>query len=209
MTTPAPPDGRPLIGTVVRLDRARHEDAAALFAALDDERVYAAAYHGGARPRDPAEIGEWVTEAERDGRVMYLVRPVVDSALGRAGTVIGTSSLGEVDLTHRGLHLGWTAYTPGVWGGVVNPECKFLLLRHVFEDCGFERVKIQTDHINSRSQAAITRLGAVREGVLRHHRLRADGSWRDTVVFSILAAEWPAVRAGLEQRIGRATPSRG
>ncbi len=82
----------------------------------------------------------------------------------------------------------------------MNPECKLLLLGHAF-DCGFGRVKLQTDAVNTRSQAAISRLGATREGVLRRHTRREDGTYRDTVVFSILAEEWPQVRAGLERRL--------
>jgi RimJ/RimL family protein N-acetyltransferase len=83
----------------------------------------------------------------------------------------------------------------------VNPECKLLLLGHAFDDCGFGRVKIQTDLINLRSQAAIAKLGATREGVLRRHMRRADGTWRDTVVFSVIVDEWPTVRAGLHARL--------
>ena len=83
----------------------------------------------------------------------------------------------------------------------MNPECKLLLLSHAFDDCGFGRVKIQTDILNSRSQAAIAKLGAVREGVLRRHQVRADGTFRDTVVFSILRDEWPGVRDGLLGRL--------
>lgn len=83
----------------------------------------------------------------------------------------------------------------------VNPAAKLALLRHAFEDCGMRRVKLQTDTLNARSQAAIARLGAVKEGVLRQHTRRADGTWRDTVVFSILADEWPVVRAQLETRV--------
>ena len=74
-------------------------------------------------------------------------------------------------------------------------------MSHAFEDCGFGRVKIQTDLINTRSQAAIAKLGAVREGVLRRHTRRADGSWRDTVVFAVTIDDWPEVRAALEQRV--------
>ena len=106
-----------------------------------------------------------------------------------------------MSLPDERIHLGWTAYSPPVWASAVNPECKLLLLSHAFDDCGFGRVKIQTDNLNTRSQGAIARLGAVREGVLRRHQLRADGSFRDTVVFSILRDEWPAVRAGLVQRL--------
>jgi RimJ/RimL family protein N-acetyltransferase len=87
------------------------------------------------------------------------------------------------------------------WGTAVNPESKLLMLAHCFDDCGFGRVKIQTDALNLHSQAAIARLGAQREGVLRRHTKRADGSFRDTVVFSILRDEWPQVKAGLEARL--------
>jgi RimJ/RimL family protein N-acetyltransferase len=127
---------------------------------------------------------------------MYTVRQTAD------GRVVGTSSLGDVDLVNERVHLGWTGYDPAVWGTSVNPECKLLLLTHAFEDCGFGRVKIQTDLINDRSQAAIAKLGAVREGVLRRHVKRADGSWRDTVVFAVTVDDWPSVKAGLQRRLG-------
>ena len=120
--------------------------------------------------------------------------------LGAAGTVVGTTSLGDIDVTNERAHLGWTMYGSRWWGTAVNPECKLLLLGHAF-DCGFGRVKLQTDAVNVRSQAAISRLGATREGVLRRHTRREDGTYRDTVVFSILADEWPQVRAGLERRL--------
>jgi RimJ/RimL family protein N-acetyltransferase len=134
-------------------------------------------------------------------RVAYTVRLVADGPLGAAGTVVGTTSLGDVDLVNERAHVGWTAYGPPWWGTAVNPECKLLLLAHAFDDCGLGRVKIQTDRINQRSQAAIARLGATREGVLRRHMRRADGSFRDTVVFSVITDEWPQVRAGLEARL--------
>jgi N-acetyltransferase len=171
-----------------------------LFAALDDERVWAAGYSGGpaARPGDPEGWLERIETARRDQRVMYTVRLMTGD---QAGRVVGTTSLGDVDLVNERVHLGWTAYAPDVWSTAVNPECKLLLLRHAFDDCGFGRVKIQTDLINTRSQAAIAKLGAVREGVLRRHTRRADGSWRDTVVFAVTVDDWPAVRAGLEQRV--------
>jgi RimJ/RimL family protein N-acetyltransferase len=85
----------------------------------------------------------------------------------------------------------------------VNPEAKLLLLTECFEYGGYGRVWLQTDLLNHRSQAAIERLGAVREGVARRDRRREDGSFRDTVSFSILAPEWPAVRDGLRARLGR------
>ena len=100
------------------------------------------------------------------------------------------------------MHLGWTAYGPPWWGSAVNPACKLALLGYAFDVCGFGRVKLQTDVINFRSQSAIEKLGASREGLLRRHMKRADGSWRDSLIFSVLVEEWPEVRARLEQRIG-------
>jgi RimJ/RimL family protein N-acetyltransferase len=202
------PDGRPLAGRYVRLDAASLDDAAQLFAALDDERVWAAGYGGGpaGRPRDIAAMRD-VLQAGVDAtaagqRQAYVVRLVAEDVGGApAGTVVGTTSLGDCDLVNERAHIGWTAYGPPWWGGPVNPECKLLLLGHAFDDCGFGRVKLQTDGRNDRSQAAIARLGATREGLLRRHQRRADGTFRDTVVFSVLRDEWPTVRAGLEARL--------
>jgi RimJ/RimL family protein N-acetyltransferase len=208
------PDARALVGTVVRLDALTSDDAPGLFAALDDARVWAANYGGGpaARPGSVDAMRAWLgpSVAARAGgvaargtsyRVAYTVRLVADGELGEAGTVVGTSSLGDVDLANERAHLGWTAYGPRWWGTAVNAECKLLLLGHAFDDCGLGRVKIQTDSVNERSQAAIARLGATREGVLRRHVRRADGTFRDTVVFSVLRDEWPSVRQGLIRRL--------
>lgn len=201
------PVARPLVGRVVRLDPLVPDDAADLFAALDDERVWAAGYGGGpaGRPRDVRAMAGIVAAAlaarEAGQRLPYVVRLAPGRAPAPAGTVVGTSSLADWDLVHERVHLGWTAYAPRWWGGAVNVECKLLLLGHAFDDCGFGRVKLQTDLLNTRSQAAIARLGATREGVLRRHTRRADGSFRDTVVFSILRGEWPGVRAGLLARL--------
>lgn len=191
------PGGLPLIGTHVRLDESRDDDAAGLFAALDHDEVWAAGYAGGpaARPQDPDGWASRIADAGSDERVMYTVR-LLDGA-----RIVGTTSLGDIDLHNERVHLGWTAYSPDVWSTVVNPECKLLLLRHAFDDCGFGRVKIQTDLINLRSQAAIAKLGAGREGVLRRHMKRADGSWRDTVVFAVTIDDWPRVSADLEKRV--------
>jgi RimJ/RimL family protein N-acetyltransferase len=193
------PDGRPLVGDLVRLDRFVASDIDQLYAALDDDRVYAAGFGGGpaGRPSDAEQMLERWTKLT----TAYVVRLAKDSELGAEGTVVGTTSLGDVDLANERVHLGWTGYAPAVWGTAVNPSCKFLMLQHAFEDCGFNRVKIQTGLANTRSQAAIAKLGATREGVLRRHIKQPDGTWRDTVVFSILADEWPDVRKGLLARI--------
>jgi RimJ/RimL family protein N-acetyltransferase len=115
--------------------------------------------------------------------------------------VVGTTSYLDVDVRVRGLEIGGTWYTPAVWAGPVNPECKLLLLGHAFDDLGAQRVQFKTDALNARSRAAISKLGATYDGTLRHHKLRNDGSVRDSAYFSVLAAEWPAVRAGLQVRL--------
>ena len=204
------PDGRPLIGDIVRLDRLVAADIDPLYAAVGNEQVYAAGFGGGLAglPTDADHMrNQWLESSAQ--RVAYVVRVASDGPLGAAGTVVGTTSLGDVDLYNESVHLGWTGYAPAVWGTVVNPAAKLLMLQHAFEDCGFGRVKIQTGLTNTRSQAAIAKLGATREGVLRRHKKLADGSFRDTVVFSILADEWPAVRKGLLARIsGKAAAAR-
>ena len=200
------PTGDPLIGRFVRLDPVGPDDLPALAAILADPAVYASGYVMRHRPETPEEalaaarrhyLEGPACDGKGQGFLPYAVRLLEDSPLGAAGEVVGTSSLGEAVLAHERLHLGWTLYHPRVWGSVVNPEAKYLLLRHCFEDLGFGRVKIQTDAINTRSAAAIERLGATREGVLRRHSRREDGSFRDTVVFSVIAADWPSVREGL------------
>ena len=198
------PSGQPLLGSFVRLDPVQPDDAEGLHAVLTDPAVYTQGFI--MRP-PPVDLGETRARVASDvaareaGRTAYTVRLVGNSALGEAGTVVGTSSLGDVDLSNERVHLGWTMYGSRWWGTQVNPETKLLLLTHAFEDCGFRRVKIQTDAVNERSQAAIARLGATREGVVRRHTRRADGTFRDTVVFSILREEWPQVRAGLRARL--------
>jgi N-acetyltransferase len=192
------PDGRSLVGDVVRLDRMQESDIDELYAAIANEQVYAGGFGGGpaAMPTSAEDMrAKWIPAAAK--RFAYVVRLVAD------GTVVGTSSLADVDVANEEIHLGYTGYAPAVWGTAVNPAAKLLLLEHAFETCGFGRVKIQTGSKNTRSQAAIWKLGATREGVLRRHKRMADGSFRDTVVFSILADEWPDVRKRLEDRISR------
>ena len=200
------PTGEPLVGTFVRLDVMDPADAAGLHAVYSDPGVYAQGYIMNRPPTDLSETRATVAAAiaaRATGRTAYTVRLTGAGGLGEPGTIVGTSSLGDVDVVNERVHLGWTLYGSRWWGTQVNPECKLLLIGHAF-DCGFGRVKIQTDAVNQRSQAAIARLGATREGVLRRHTRRSDGSFRDTVVFSVLRDEWPAVRAGLHERLGLA-----
>ncbi len=199
------PDGRALAGQWVRLDAIGDADFGELGALLGDPRVYEHGYVMHRRPSSAADAAELAraTFSGTAGKIRYAVRLATDSDLGPAGTLVGTSGLSEIDLRNESTHIGGTLYGPRWWGTQVNPEAKLLLLAHCFDDCGFGRVKIQTDVLNTRSQAAIARLGAVREGVLRRHMKREDGSFRDTVVYSVLATEWPEVRTRLLERLAR------
>ena len=114
------------------------------------------------------------------------------------GRAIGMSRYLDIQVVNQMLEIGGTWYTPALQRTAVNTECKLLLMTHAFETLGCQRVQIKTDLRNERSQRAIERLGAVREGVLRRHMRLGDGTYRDSVYYSILDSEWPAVKAHLE-----------
>lgn len=113
------------------------------------------------------------------------------------GKLAGTTRYGDIRPGDSGLEIGWTWIEPRHMRTGVNPRMKRLLLTHAFEQLGMERVQLKTDIRNVRSQGAIAKLGAVREGVLRSHMRRPDGTMRDTVMFSITREEWPGVKASL------------
>jgi RimJ/RimL family protein N-acetyltransferase len=112
--------------------------------------------------------------------------------------IVGHTRLFDIFPAHRQLEIGHTWHNPAVWRTRVNTESKYLLLTYCFETLGMIRVQLKTDLRNTRSQAAITRLGAVKEGILRHHRIMHDGYIRDSVIFSIIDREWPDVKLRLE-----------
>ena len=117
------------------------------------------------------------------------------------GRVLGSTSYHDIVPALKRVEIGWTWYARDVWATKVNPACKRLMLGHAFEALGAVRVSFRTDARNQRSHDAILRLGAVKEGVLRKHKKVQHGFIRDTSQFSILAEEWPAVRAGLDARL--------
>lgn len=117
-----------------------------------------------------------------------------------AGVCQGMTSYIDIDLANRTVEIGGTYYAPAQRGGVVNPAAKRLMLGHAF-DSGMRRVQLNVDAINARSRAAVSKLGAVAEGVLRQNRITWTGRLRDTAVYSILEAEWPDVREKLDARL--------
>jgi RimJ/RimL family protein N-acetyltransferase len=198
-----------LTGPHLVLDPLVKADAAELGRVLMQPELYAHGYVMHHRPLDADDalamargfVHASVPTGSGQGRTPYAIRLGVDTDIAPAGTFVGTSSLGDFHTERESAHLGWTLYDSRFWSTFVNPEAKLLLLTHAFEDLGYGRVKIQTDLLNTRSQAAIAKLGATREGVLRRHVPREDGTFRDTVVFSITIEDWPRVKEGLQARI--------
>lgn len=173
-----------------------------LFAAIGHPVIFAGGYGGGpAGYRDNlADFTEFALGYFAfDSGNPYAIRLVGGA---QNGLVVGTSTLAEFEPQHEAVHLGWTAYDPGVWGTAVNAETKLLLLGLCF-DSGFGRVKIQADSVNERSCAAIAGIGATFEGIRRRDRLRADGTWRDSAVYSVTVDDWPRVSTLLTQRLQR------
>ncbi|HSL22238.1 MAG TPA: GNAT family protein [Vicinamibacterales bacterium] len=146
------------------------------------------------------------------------VRAYVDAALADAdsgyalpfctihrpsGAIVGSTRFGNYDAANRRVEIGWTWIARPWQRTAVNTEAKYLMLRHAFEALGAIRVELKTDLLNTPSQRAIARIGATREGVLRSHMIVRGGRVRDTVYFSIIAPEWPAVKTSLERMLAR------
>lgn len=131
---------------------------------------------------------------------------VRDNASGR---LVGMSTYMNVDSTHRRVEIGSTWYAASVQRTPLNTDCKLMLLQHAFERLGCIAVEFRTHFMNRRSRQAIERLGAKLDGILRSHARMADGSLRDTSVYSVIAAEWPAVRTNLEWQLRRPRSGQG
>jgi RimJ/RimL family protein N-acetyltransferase len=186
-----------LTGADIRLEPLRPHHFAGLLSAGQDEEIFA---HLAVVINTPEAADRFImaaTTAETAGHE-YAFAVVRQSD----GQVIGSTRFMDVSESELNVEIGWTWYAREVWGSAVNPEAKYLLLCHAFDVWGAKRVFWKTDERNERSQAAIKKLGAKHEGTFRNHRRRRDGSWRSTVYFSVIDAEWPAVKAGLEARLG-------
>lgn len=182
-------------GRVVRLEPLEAAHAPGLLAAAEPEIFRFT-------PQAPPQ---WSVDGFRQDieRLSAMADVVAFAVIERAsGAVIGRTTYMDIQAQHRGLEIGRTWLARPQQGTAVNPEMKYLMMRRAFEELGAIRVAFKTGLENVHSQRAIAKLGAVREGVLRHDRILPDGRFRDTVVFSVLDREWPAVRAGLEARLG-------
>lgn len=178
----------------VRLEPLARDHIAALQDAVDDGDIGAINY-----VNVPARegIAGWVDQAlaMRDAGQQLPFAIVAD------GRVVGSTRFYDIDLSVPTLAIGYTFHAASVWRSHVNTAGKRLMLGHAFDTLGAQSVYFHTSHQNLRSQAAIQRLGAQRDGILRAHRRHKDGSLRDTYTYSIIASEWPAIRARLDARL--------
>ena len=185
-----------LVGRHVTLRPLVADDKAALVAAASADDLWDLFYANVAMMKAP---DRWFAAAFREqdfGRARIF-------AVVAGDTVVGSTRFMRMNAANKRLEIGGTFYATAVQRTGVNTEAKLMLLTHAFETLGCACVQIRTDSLNRRSQAAIERLGAKRDGVLRGHQVMADGRLRDTVVYSILAHEWPGVRQNLTYLLAR------
>jgi RimJ/RimL family protein N-acetyltransferase len=183
-----------LEGDFVRLEPLGEQHRGDLLAAAsEDPSIFA--FMGSSLPLQGWEA--WLRDARSDAFVAWAT---VDRSSGRA---VGSTRFGDISTRDERLEIGWTWLAPSAQRTAINSEAKLLQLGYAFDELGAGRVTLKTDGRNLRSQAAIERLGGVREGVLRRHLRMSDGFMRDTVYYSILADEWPAIRDRLRKRLAR------
>lgn len=188
-----------LYGDAVRLEPLDPAHAEDLLAAGADPDIWR--YMPIAQPDTAAQVRKWIEEAWKLASTGdQLPFAIIDPGTDRA---VGSTRFLEIHRDWRTLEIGWTWLAASVQRSAVNTECKLMLLKHAFEDLGALRVQFKTDGRNTRSQQALARIGAVKEGVLRKQRVNHDGYVRDAVYYSIVDDEWPAVKVRLAAKLRR------
>lgn len=191
-----------LEGNGLRLEPLSPDHTAALQVAVEDGRLWELWY---TRVPEPKEVAEYIAAAlagqEAGHMLPWAVRELT------TGTIIGSTRYHDIVPDIDRVEIGYTFYAQRWQRTRVNTVCKLLLFAHAFEALGCRVVGLRTDNFNFRSQRAIERLGAKKDGVIRHYGARRDGSVRDTVIYSVLAQEWPDVRRHLELKLRRTAGS--
>ncbi len=183
-----------LSGQRARLEPLRMAHTEALWQVAQAPEIWPFFFRRMASLKDvEAFIAEALEKQSRGEQLPFAIRD------GESGRLVGSTRFLDFSATNRSVEIGATWLSPMVWRTRINTECKFLLLRHGFETLGLVRVFFKTDARNERSQRALERIGAQKEGVLRQHMILPDGFVRDSVYYSILDREWPDVKARLER----------
>ena len=182
----------------IRLEPLNPDHEAGLIEAAGDGQLWDLWYTTVPFPNAMAGYIATALQGQRDGHMLpWAVRET------GGGEIVGSTRYHDIVPAIDRVEIGYTWYRESRQRTAVNRTCKLLLLSHAFETLGCNVVGLRTDNFNFRSQRAIEGLGAKKDGVLRHHAMRRDGSVRDSVLYSILAAEWPDVRRHLELRLAR------
>lgn len=184
-----------LKGRFVRLEPLAESHRESLRPMAQDERIWEFNIVSAFGPAFDVWFDTALADQTRGVRIPFAVVQLSDEK------VVGSTGFIDPAPTHRRVEIGHTWYHPSVWRSPVNPECKRLLFAHGFEVMGLARVSFNVDATNLRSRAAVQKLGAVPEGILRRHAVTYTGRVRDTVVYSVLDGEWPAVRERLDRRL--------
>jgi RimJ/RimL family protein N-acetyltransferase len=187
-----------LTGRVVRLEPMLAEHVDALWEAGRHPELYTVAFEV---LRSRADMARYVSEA-LDAAARGVALPFV-TRLASSGEIVGSTRFAAFEPAHERVEIGWTWITPAHQRTAVNTEAKLLMLVHAFETLGLGRVELKTDVLNERSQRAMERLGFVREGVLRRHMVASTGRLRDSVYYSAIREEWPALKARIEGLLAR------
>lgn len=188
-----------LYGEHVRLEPLDHVHADQLLEEANSDEIWR--YMPIRRPTTRAEMIGMIDKAwKAASEGVEVPFAIISDAAGHA---VGSTRFIDIHRPDRSLEIGWTWLGIGAQRTAINTETKLLLFRHAFDDLGALRVQLKTDGRNERSQRAIERIGATKEGLLRKNRLTWDGIYRDTVYYSVLDTEWPAVKARLEGLLTR------
>ncbi|MBM7082032.1 GNAT family N-acetyltransferase [Micromonospora sp. MMS20-R2-29] len=187
--------GQPtLTGKLIRLEPLTEDSAAALAEAAKHAEIWR--YLDEPTPDTMQAVSDLVEEAIEEQRQGVRVPYVITERLH--GNAIGSISFIDIQPRHRGVEIGWAWVTPSHWRTGAAREASYLLMRHAFETAGAIRVVFKTDSRNLRSQRAIERIGATREGVFRNHRILLDGHIRHSIFYSVTVEDWPGVRQLLD-----------
>lgn len=177
---------------IIQLEPLTEEHRQELYLIGQDEQLWTYSPLGGTGD----EFHRWFDKAlKTDDQQSFAVRRISDQKL------VGSTRYYNIERDHRTLRIGYTWYIQEVWGTTVNPACKYRLLQNAFENLEMNRIEFTVDARNVRSIAAVKKLGATQEGILRQHRILQDGFVRDTVMLSIIRSEWPAIKSELEHRL--------
>lgn len=185
-----------LEGSRVRLAPLSFDHRAALIHAANDGKLWTLPYTVVPSESTMHEYIEKALLGQKLGRELPFV--IVERA---SETIVGTTRYYNIELEHRKREIGYTWLAQSAQRTAINTEAKYLLLKYAFEDLACIRVEFVTDVLNARSRAALERIGAKQEGILRNHMIMPNGRYRDSVCFSIIEMEWPSVKASLLQKL--------